>query len=325
MLCSRATVTKSGKRTGDSFSAEVPLDVQGALAMVSQATADVQVIFAAGNQSKSLIDGKADNIEVDWVERVIRIAGRDKSASLTEKRRNKKYPNRKTSDIVEDIAKDHGLTAVVTTTDDDAGKKYHQDTAHLILNRTDFESLSVLAEREGARWYVEGNKLHFEPKAQGSGSAYDLVYRAPIGRHMSANFMRLETKRNLSAARPIKVKVKSWHHRDKKVYDYTAEVQGDGEKLEFERHYPMLTQQQVEKIAKSHAEDRARHEMSLSVEMPGDLSLDVSMKINLTGTNSIFDMTYEIDQVEYEFNAGDHGELSMRVEAKSAKSGRSAK
>jgi phage protein D len=285
---------------------------------------EAEIFFTVGDGGeRAMISGEIDEVKIDLIDRIVSVSGRDKSAKLSEKRRNKKYNNQKSSDIVSEIAENNGLTPVIETSDDDAGKMYHQDTAHLALNATDFETLSALAEREGCRWYVSGDELHFVPKDT-DNDAYQLIYREPTEEeYESGNFIKLSMSRNLRAAKPVKVKVKSWHHKDAKTYEHTEEADGsNGEALEYEHHIAMANQEQVEKVAKSKLNDVIRHEMSLTVEMPGDLDLDASQKLVLSGTGSEFDQEYDIDHIEFKM---EESGFEMSISTKAPKKGRKGK
>lgn len=325
MPCASLSATKSGKRRGDTFYATIPIDASGGFSegfWASQESVEAEAVFSAGGLTRSLVSGNIDEISIDWINRSVQVCGRDKSALLTESRVNKDYTNQKSSDIVKDLAKTAGLEAQVLTGGDDVSKKYDIDTVHLLLNRTPFEAISVLAEREGVRWFVDGNTVYFGAVA--SGSAYPIEYQPPQLGYMKANAMRLTTRRNFVAAGSVESTVKSWHHKDKKLYEYTAKARGQKRLLGYEQHFPGMNQQEVETLAKSRANEAIRHEMCIELDMPGDLTLDVTQQIQLTGTGTAFDQAYDIDDLTFTFGSGEEGFLSMSIIGKSASEGRSA-
>jgi phage protein D len=334
MLCTHLSVTKTGKRRGDTFSATIPIDASAGFSeafWASQTSIEATAIFSAGGQQQPMVAGNVDEISIDWLNRSVHVSGRDKSSKLTESRVNKKYTNQKSSDIVKDLAQMSGLQAQVSSSGggDDVSKKYDIDTVHLILNRTPFEAISILAEREGVRWFVDGNTLYFG--AQQSGGAYPIEYQPPQSGYITSNTTTLTTRRNLVAARDVESTVKSWHHKDKKLYQYTAKApaaQGahasQKRLLGYEMHYPGMNQQQVETLAKTRANETIRHEMGIEVRMPGDLSLDVTQQIALSGTGTLFDQNYDIDELSFYFESGEEGSFSMEITGKAASQGRSA-
>jgi phage protein D len=324
--CASLSVTKTGKRRGDTFSATIPIDASGGFSegfWASQTSVEAEAIFSAGGQAKSMVTGNVDEISIDWIDRAVHVSGRDKSSLLTESRVNKEYVNQTSAQIVQDLAKQSGLQAQVSSAKgDDVSKKYDIDTVHLILNRTPFEAVSILAEREGLRWFVDGNTLYFGAAA--SGGAYPIEYQPPQSGYMSANAMRLTTKRNLVAAKTVSSTAKSWHQKDKKLYEFTAMASGQGGMLNFQMHYPGMNQQEVETLAKTRADETIRHEMCIEIQMPGDLSLNVTQQIQLSGTGTLFDQNYDIDELTFEYQSGEEGFLSMSITGKAPSQGRSA-
>lgn len=94
--------------------------------------------------------------------------------------------------------------------------------------------------------------------------------------------------------------------------------------LKYEMHYPGMNQQEVETLAKTRADETIRHEMCIELEMPGDLSLDVTQQIQLSGTGTAFDQAYDIDELTFNYESGEDGYFSMSITGKSASQGRSA-
>lgn len=323
----RAEVTKTSKRKADTFSCELSISAATQLAGLDAsywATVDdveCEIIFSIDGAEKSMFTGKLDSAPMDWTKMSVSPAGRDKSVGLTESRRNKKYVNKKASAIVSEIASENGLNPVIVESDDDAGKQYDTDTAHLVLNTTDYEAVSTLAEREGYRWFVDGSDLIFQPKGS-SGAVYEVHYTPPApGQVASANAIRLTTDRNRGSARSTSVKIKSWHHKHKKLYQAEAKASGSGKEVKYEHHLPMLTQGQADKVAKSKLKDAIRHELSVGVEMPADVSIDHTGSLSLSGTGTIFDQEYDIDEVRFSYSWG--SAFTMDITGKSALKGRS--
>lgn len=325
--CIKAEVTRKSKRAADTFDAELSITEAAKYGITLQQWADwqpvdVSVIMSSafGEADKqTMITGKVDKPSIHWTQMHVTVHGRDKSASLTEKKRNQKFQNKKASEIVSEIAQDHGLSPVVVDTGDHAGKKYDADLTHLVLNRSDYEVVSDLAEREGYRWYVDGNSLYFEPKETES-DVFAVYYKPPTPNdYATGNIIELTTSRNMTAARKHKVKVKSWHHRDKKAYEAEAEADGVGDTVEYEHHHNLRSQDQVDKLAKSRLHNAKRHDCGVSIRMPGDLNLNVRQKLQLFGTGTIFDQTYDIDEVRFVMGWGEP--FTMHISCKAPKGG----
>jgi hypothetical protein len=332
MPCISAHVHRSGKRRSDTFDCELSITETerygfGLAEWTDFDPQDATVIMSAaadGSDEREMLTGLIDMPSVSLKEMTVSVQGRDKSASLGEKQRREKFSNQKTKDIVEKVAKDHKLTAQVQLPDEGgeyAGKQYDQDTAHLALNRTDWELLDDLAEREGCRWYVDGKTLYFEPDDQSNG-AYDVVWQPPgtAEAYTVANVLDIALKRNMTAGRPIKHSVSSVHHRLRKVFRAEASIPGVGDVLAYQDDHPGRTQKQVERLAKSRAKSLARHELGVVIRAPGDLSVDVRQDLNLSGTGTIYDQKYDIDGVDFVIEWGEG--FGMSIQATNAKKGR---
>ncbi len=326
--CISATVTRHAKRSPDTFTAEFPIDMSARYGMGIAFWADYQpqdatVVMSSaadGSDQRDMVTGTIDTPTIHWLKNTVSVTSRDKSAGLAEKKRNKKYANQKSSDIVSDIAQDANLTPSVQSTPDDSGQKWDQDTVHLTLDRSDYETLDDLANREGFRWYVDGNTLYFEPDDQSNGN-FQVHYTPPTHEQMaSGNLIELTTSRNMTAARPHQFTVKSWHHKDKKVYTDTESTGGAGDQITYEHHHNGRNQQEVQNLVKARLKNATRHDMEVHIHMPGDLTCDVRQKLSLTGTGTIYDQGYDIDMVEFEMSWG--AGFTMEIDAKNQKEGR---
>jgi len=331
LTCVAASVQRRARRGSDTFSALLSITATtpfgfGLAEWTDFDPQEASVIFSTtGRDERVMMTGMIDEPEVRLINMMVSVAGRDKSSSLTEKRRREKFQNQETSAIVEKVARDHGLTASVqlpSENGDYAGKQYDQDTAHLVLNRTDWELLDELAEREGCRWYVDGNTLYFEPDDQSNGAYYAHWVPPVPGAPADANVLNVALKRNMSAARPHKMRVKSWHHRSRKLFTAEAEMPGIGSTIEYEDHHSGRSQTQVKKLAESRLKNRTRHELGVVVHGPGDLTVDVRQDLYLTGTGTIYDQRYDIDGVDFDVSWGEG--FLMNIQATGAKEGRTA-
>ena len=331
ILCAHASVSKTSTRKSDEFSVLVYADQTAALGLdmawwAAQDSIDgISVLFSVydGDTPRSMITGNADSISINWDTREIDLGGRDKSSKLSETRQSKKYNNQTVSDIVSDIASQAGLNPVISGATDTAGKQFDTDTSHLVLGETFFETLSNLAEQFGYRWYVDGDDLHFEPVEENSG-VYEVVYRPPApGQPLSMNAVGLKTHRNLKASKTVNVKVNSWDTKTLANNQGTATVDGaDGDALNYEvDNAPTLSTDQATKIAQSKANEVIRHELSVDVSMPGDLDVDVTQKLSLSGTGTLYDQEYDIDHIHFDIQGS---KFDMTISTKAAKKGRKA-
>lgn len=328
--CETATVTRHARREPDTFSATFAADVAAAQGLdlnfwADYQPQDAQILMGTqpgGGDLRSMVTGTIDVPEISWFDMKISVKSRDKSAKLGEKKLSKTYKNQKSSEIAQDIGQQAGLdTSGVQDSGDYSGQKYDQDTVHLALNRSLYEIMNDLADREGFRWYVDGTTLYFEPDGQSSGT-FSVYYSPPTpGQVAEGNCIKLVTARNMTAAQQHRMTVKSFHHHDKKLYSATEQAGGAGsDTIEHEHHHNGRNQDQVEKLAKSRLKNAIRHDLNVSIEMPGDLSVDVRQTLSLSGTGTIYDQSLDIDTVSWHVSWGEG--FTMDLEAKSAKAGR---
>ena len=325
------TVTRKATRHADTFSAEMSIN-EAALYCYGlpqwadwDPNQDVAIVMASqigGADTTTMISGRIDVPKITLADMKVSISSRDKSSALTESKRNQKFLNQKSSDAATQIAQDNGLNPVVTDTGDYAGKTYTTDTANLVLNRTDFETMNVLAEREGFRWYVEGDDLIFEPKDTDNGTI-SIIYQPPGPNTSSvgyANCSDLTLASNSTAARPHEVTYAGWHHGQKKLYKSVQTATGKGDTVKYRFHYNGNTQAQLDLKAAARLKDLIRHELSITAKMPGDLTVDPRMVAQVSGTGTIYDQTYDPDSIEW--TLGWEEFFEMTIEAKGARPGR---
>ena len=329
--CISATVNRRSQRSADTFNAELSITATSLFGVTLADWADFQpadatMIFATaadGSDQTEMLTGTIDEPDIDFTGLKVAVSARDKSVKLADKRRNEKFPNQKSSEIVTKVAKDHGLTPFLEDTGDFAGKTFDTDTAFLALNHTDFEILSSLAEREGFRWFVDGTTLVFGKGTQSTGT-YAATWHGPQGpgrAYQTGDVLKLRGRRNMTAAKPHQVTVSSWHQHQKKLFTATAKLDGVGDPVTYSHHHAGKTQAQVQKLADARLKNATRHELGVNLEMLGDLGIDVRQQLALEAGGTIFGQTYDIDAIDFDIGWGKA--FLMDIQAKSAKAGRS--
>ena len=320
-------VTRKSKRSADTFSASLSIRLTKRVGFDYAQWADFQPTdvtivnqVTAGNPV-DMVTGQVDEPVINWKDGTVGISGRDKSASLIEKRSSQKFPNNKISEVVKTFAQNHGLTPSIVETDAIAGKTYNKDTVHLQIDKTDFEAMSDLADSVGYRWYVDGTSLVFEPKEQGSDVAQ--FYWYPPGTraaYIVSNCTDLRTARNMTAAKPHNVKVKSWNHEQKKLVVGEKNSGGVGDAIDITHFHNGRTKDQADRIANSRLKDAIRHDCNVTISAVADLSMTARKKASLVGTGTIYDQVYDVDSVEIDtsWQSG----ATMDLECKAPKAGR---
>jgi phage protein D len=357
------TVNTSRHARADTFSGATALQATGRdlgyWASVGPVECIVQGCNDEGEGYVTLLKGVLDTVEVRADAREgakIHFSGRDNSAKLIDNKVTAKHLNKKSSDIVQELAQKYGLQAEVDDTGDDAGKVHTQDNAHLVDNDTAWNTIARLAEREGAFLYFKDDTIYFKlPGSDSSGGTYPIRFVPPSEDSIAdGNIIAIQLTQNVHLNRGIKQTVRSWHTRKEKNIVATKEPQTGGSSggisnpplppsrpsdlsasgsaagisnpplpparpLEFIEHIPGLTDDQADKIATKRQIERQRHEMQIEVFMPGDVDFDPRMMVELSGTGSAWDQAYHCNTCTHQFSA--FSGYTMRISAQNKKGG----
>jgi phage protein D len=320
-------VTTSAHQSADTFSASFALSSLPASADANywSSTAPLPASIEATNDQLSspwveLISGQVDSVEMDLVDGTLHLSGRDKTAAMIDAKTNEKWINHSAADIVNDIAGRHGLSAVITGAADKAGLTYVEDFNDLTDQDSEWNVLVRLAQREGCIAFVKGSKLYFQPMDQ-AGATYTLSYVPPSAAGPAqGNFTRLTCTRRLTLAKTVSVKVTTWQQKQKK--SVTSEYQSagtDSALLQYEYRIPNMTKAQADTAAQNRLNENTSHERSIEVDAPGDVSIDPTMTLQLSGTGTAFDQQYLISEIEHRFTMSEGYRMSISVRNKDKK------
>ena len=311
-------VSQSAERESASFSGAIPMSYPGAtetLANLGDNSATITVMTRG--ETGVLVAGEVDEVDFDFIRRIIKFSGRDASAKLHDNKTSEKWLNKLPSDIVSDLIGRVGLSGNVTSSSLMAGKKLTQDFVKLSDNVSFAYVIHKLAEFDGARWWVDPNgTFHYVPFGTNAGS-YSLSINQDM-QPISSDCIELHVRRNIQAGKTTKVKIKAWHPRKKQLFNAESNVEGNGGPTIYNYHIPALSQGHVDKYAKSLAAERSRHEIVVNATVVGDLSVQAGMSLQLNGTD-YFDQQLDIDEVHHDFGMSGH---RTHIAARSAKKGR---
>jgi hypothetical protein len=305
-------------KKSSSFSAVLPMSAAGVEDTFGPGLGDndTSVVVTTRGQTATLVKGEIDEVEFDYIQRVVHLSGRDASAKLHATKSAEKWVNKKPHEIVKDIAGRVGLSADVDTSSVQAGRFVAVDWSKL----TDGVSLAHVLHRltalMGAHWFVQNDKLVVKSTAA-TAAPYTINYSFTNGRIVS-DALALTVRRNIQAGKPVKVEVKSWHPRKGELATGSYQIGGNGTSQTYSYHLPMHTKDHCDAHAKSKAKDHARHELSVSVEVVGDTSIDGTAPLLLIGTG--FAQDFKIDSIEDAFGMSGH---TTRISAKNSAKGRS--
>lgn len=302
-----ADVTSTGWHGCDTFSVRVALSADPAMSATfwcDTTNVDLNVQVDAGFGFTSLIQGFADSVELDVVRGVAEVSGRDRSAALIEARTQETFANRTSSEIAALLAGRHGLSASVQATGTPVGRYWQLEHDRITLNQfaratTEWDLLVGLAEREGFDVWVQGATLYFQPRQDGINNVSML--RATVTLNGPPNVSRLRLERAHTLARGLSVTVKSWSSRAAQTVIHT-EAQGSGPGAQYQFVLPDLTADDAQMVAQQRLAELAAHELSIVADMPGETSLSAHGTVAVEGTGTIFDRTFQVDEIARTFD-----------------------
>lgn len=303
----------------DTMGATVSLDAPGADEQFWADLSSLPCTVKATNDYTSggwvtKFDGKIDDVEIDLFNRVARVTGRDRISDLLDHKTTEQWQNRTTTEVVTDIASRVGLGAVVKllSTADKVGLIYKDDNNLESDADTLWNVLVRLATREGCSVFIKPGTgvLSFMPVDQLGGSTFIVNYQRPTQFAVaSGNFTSLRLRRGFAVSKNVKVRVKSYHLRGKKSVSTEMVSNGTvpGESV-YDYRVPGLTKDQADKLAKNRLDEILRHEKGMQIDMPGDVALDPTFMLQLSGTGTSFDQSFIISSVVHRF-----GEAGYRM------------
>lgn len=275
-----------------------------------------------------MIYGQVDDITFDPVGTTVEVAGRDLTAELIDTKTTEKWPNLTSSQIVEKLAERHGLKPVVTKTAQKAGKFYEIDHARMTDQRSEWDLLTWLAHQEQYVVYMKGTELHFEPQPEKSQNPYVLQWEAPTADNAAPSFngKTITFSRNLTLAKDVIVKVRSWNAKNKKGFTQTAQAthnkntvlagaaQPVGDAQTYSYTVPGLTPEEALRWAQAKLREITAHEVRFTATLPADNLLGVTDVIQVLGTDTAFDQTYYPDSIVRRMSMNEG--YSMSISAK---------
>lgn len=307
-----AQVTGTNHYGADRFRVSLALSADpamGAAFWAGSGDLALEVRAAVDGRSASLVEGLIDRIDLDPVQGVARLEGRDRTALLIEARTQETFANRTSSEIATLLAGRHGLAADVAPTSTPVGRYWQLEHDRLTLNQfsravTEWDLLIGLAGREGFDVWVTGSTLHFRPAA--AIAVIGAVLRPVWTANGPATVTDLRLDRSLTLARDIEVVVKSWNSRLGRGFEQTARAsrgnQRGGRVQRYVYIVPDLTLDAALQLAQQRLTELTRHERVVVADMPGDVTLDARDMVRVEGTGSAFDQDYFVDTIERSFN-----------------------
>ena len=283
------------------FSLRFALDAYSAANLVRPGNV-IDIQMSLGGEPTSLIQGEADKISIDVIGKTAIIEGRDLTGRLIDSKTQETFSNQTASEIAETLATRHGLTSNVQATNTLAGRYYSNEHDRITLaqfsrSTTEWDLLSFLAAREGFDVFVSGTTLNFIPQPTIS-FGYALCPSMCIS-------LRLE--HSLTLARDLEVAVKSWNTRQQTAFTETAHSSSQssrgGQPLRIVVVRPNLAPNDALQLAQRILADLSAHERVVSAELPGELLLTTRSIVTLSGTDTDFDQSYYVSELDRHFTS----------------------
>ncbi|MGJ7529860.1 phage late control D family protein [Variovorax sp. GB1P17] len=283
----------------------------------------------------SLVVGNVDDIEIDPIRDEIVMGGRDLTSAFIDNKIIDKFQNLTASQVATKLAKEHGLTPVVTATQGTVGSYYQIDHVSMQDDKPEWDVLTYLAQVTGNVVYVKGRELHFEPKTDpATQNPYVLKWQRPTDSQFSPvfNAMTLSVSRNLTIAKDVRVTVRSWNQKQKKGFTVTADrkkvknqttskvARSTGPPQQYSFFFPNMTPDEAQKKANQLLKDISEHEVNLNAEIPGDPAVTPSVVIRLQGTETAFDQLFYPASVLHTYDESQGYRTSIRAKNSSPES-----
>ena len=286
---------------------------------------DSQDVNDAPADPSSLIIGQVDNIDVDPIVGTISLSGRDLTAKLIDMKVVDKWPDQVASQIVTTLAGMAGLTPQVTKTDTPVGQ--YSDNAYASLSRgiPAWDTVIFLAQQEGFDAYVTGTTLYFGPPQADDDPNPIAIQIARNGNgSIVSNATRIKFGRSLTLARDLSVTVishgvksgtiKATATRSGTKATISSSSKGANNVQNYTIRRPNLTQAQAQQLANNTLADLTKFERTMDVSMEGDPTISVRRLLTVSGTNTGFDQSYHIQEIERSYGFG--AKFDMHIKAK---------
>lgn len=273
----------------------------GFWASVEKPLVDVQISTNETQPFKRLILGYADSISIDAIRNIIRIDGRDLSASLVDSSLHEAFPNYTADAIVSLLALRHRLNPKVSPTPGLVGRLFGGDQAEMGFSfysrtMTDWDLIVRLAQQAGYDAYVIGRDFYFHPKNSNRDATIVLDKSTVTVLHLERN-LTLENSGPFTAV--------SWNSQlDQPVFSAPGDAlsvgaDGGGTQVFLE---PNLRSDNVASAIAQMIADTRQQARSLEIGMPGDTEVTARSRMRLVGTDTAFDQTYDIEYVDRMFS-----------------------
>jgi len=257
-----------------------------------------------GDPPATVFTGRITALEAEYLEGSgarLRVLAEDRLQDLRMTRRTRSFEDLSDSDVIAQIAREHGLTPEV-----DLPGPSHATLAQ--VNQSDLAFIRERARACGAEIWVEGSTLHAAPRTARSAEPVELVY----GGSLRAFSVRADL-----AHQCTELAVGGWDVAAKEAIretsgpgDVSAELEGQvggsailqekfGERVETLVHPTPVTPQGATTLAQAHYRERARRFVTGSGLADGTPQIRVGTTVTLGRLGALFNGTYTVVRVRH--------------------------
>lgn len=327
--CEVTQVGNSDGHSTNSFEATLALDDPAGepaawwSTLPSSAQASIFGDNGDGSGAGVLLTGTVTHVSVNFEERTVHVSGSGMLQQGAVTRNDQSYVNQPISSVVSQIAGTIGLGVSINAPNASqmAGKTYDQQNYAFVTDmQTALDALQQMAHQAGATLTEHNGTLYFNAPGSSSGGSYNIFYIPPTPESFaSSNSVRLIGK--YIPGTPSQATAVSQDIETKTANTAQGQAQGFGGGDTTNVYHKSIgdTSAQTQTAAQNRAAEVAQLAYEIEIVMPGDATLNPTMQLTLSGTESGWDNTYHITKVEHRFHV-EHG-YDMSISAQTAGGG----
>lgn len=340
-------VNSNGYYAADTFTAKFPLYLNHAGWWSKQTSLDVDIYdgypsnpdkFSIANLTHRIL-GRVDSVELDPIEKVVHVTGRDYTSKLIDTKVLPPDPNMTSSDFAIKMAALYGFDigdskyqdvktgelgkGTIQRTFIKIGTYYGTDHVSTKVEKSAWDILTYLAKQEQFIVYVSGKRLFFH--AAPSPDKPRVLTLDNSTNIPNAPTPRLNFIRNLTLSRGIIVYVRYWNYKRPKGGVAVARVHRTGDRI-LKKNQPVTGEEQVytynagnvsaakaQALAQAYLASISQHEVRFTADdMPGDATLDPFQPVKWKYNGTMFEQVYFLESVVRSFSFDGGYFMSLR-------------
>lgn len=269
-----------------------------------------------------LMSARIDNLKLDPATATLTLTGRDLTSLFTDRKTDGNFKNLTASQVITSLADQFPeVQKQIAATTTKVGVYYDEDKVQLQKQTTMWTLMTYLAQHEGKQCFVLGRTLYFGDFKNAtlgkaiSNQPYAIFFQPPTQDrpYPIANVEKLSFSHDMRLAGEVKVRVRSYHGAQNKVSTVTKSSPKTNQIVEqsakptqaptvYDFTFPDLTDKACEEKAQQILNEISTHELKMDATAPGDTVLYPWTPVTVSGTNTIFDTTYQISKITRSFD-----------------------